>query len=78
MKVIHNNIVPSVFLFYLFYLKKITVNVNKTFPKIPKMQHMRLRKLILCIMLDNIRQMKEGNKKSVLTKVELIKIVATF
>lgn len=29
-------------------------------------------------MLDNIRQMKEGNKKSVLTKVELVKIVATF
>lgn len=29
-------------------------------------------------MLDNIRQMKEGNKKSVLTKVELVKIVAKF
>ena len=78
MKVIYNDIVPSVFLFYLFYLKKITANVSKTFPKIPKMQHMRLRKLILWIMQDNIRQMKEGNKKSVLTKVELVKIVATF
>ena len=48
------------------------------FFKILKMYHMRLQKLIIWIMEDNTRQMKEGNTKSHMAKAELVKVVATF